>query len=107
MRHPQLTAILTELRRGLDALYGDRLAHVLLFGSQARGDAEPYSDIDVLIVLYGEVDRVTEETRMSDLIWELSYRHDTVLTALVMSSDRYARQDSSLIQNIQHDGLAV
>ena len=35
--------------------YGDRLVQLVLCGSQARGNAEPGSDIEVLVVLWGEV----------------------------------------------------
>jgi predicted nucleotidyltransferase len=37
---------LAELRQRLQAHYGARLAYLVLFGSQARGDAGPGSDID-------------------------------------------------------------
>ncbi len=47
----KLTAILGELRNYLENLYGKQLVHIVLFGSQARGDARPDSYIDVLIVL--------------------------------------------------------
>jgi hypothetical protein len=40
----QLTAIIMELRRHFERLYGERLVRTLLFGWQARGDAEPESD---------------------------------------------------------------
>ena len=50
-----LKTILTRLKQELTNLYGEltsqrlryRLQHLTLFGSQARGDAEPGSDIDV------------------------------------------------------------
>ena len=50
-----LKPILTRLKKELTDLYGDRLQHLTLFGSQARGDAEPGSDIDVLVVLKSPV----------------------------------------------------
>ncbi|NJL69963.1 MAG: nucleotidyltransferase domain-containing protein [Microcoleus sp. SM1_3_4] len=32
-------------------MYGEQLDKIVLFGSQARGNARPDSDIDILIVL--------------------------------------------------------
>jgi predicted nucleotidyltransferase len=46
-----IRAILSELENELRALYGPQLVRLLLFGSQARGDADEGSDIDVLVVL--------------------------------------------------------
>jgi predicted nucleotidyltransferase len=45
--HPMLR----ELKRSLIAFYGPRLKKIVLFGSYARGEATPDSDMDVLIVL--------------------------------------------------------
>lgn len=39
MMNEKLTAILAELRQYLEALYGERLVQIVLYGSQARGDA--------------------------------------------------------------------
>jgi len=61
----KISRLLAELKAGLARLYGPRLSGVFLFGSHARGDAEPGSDCDVLIVLdhvaaYGsEIDRTS------------------------------------------------
>ena len=41
-----LAPVLQQLRAGLEAQYGDRLDRVLLYGSQARGDAGPESDVE-------------------------------------------------------------
>jgi predicted nucleotidyltransferase len=46
-----LDMVLREYRARLEQIYGPRLVRLVLFGSRARGDAEPDSDIDVMIVL--------------------------------------------------------
>lgn len=63
MRHPQLDEILGKLRSYLEDSYGDRLAQIVLYGFQARGDATLDSDIDVLIVLADECDPRSEIDR--------------------------------------------
>lgn len=39
---------------GYKKVFGDRLAQVWLFGSRARGDHRPDSDVDLLVVLHTE-----------------------------------------------------
>ncbi len=53
-----MTALSTRLRRvadeyakALSGVFKDRLVSVVLFGSVARGEATPYSDLDLLIVV--------------------------------------------------------
>jgi uncharacterized protein len=45
--------ILARFRAALDEMYGAQLERVVLFGSQARGDARPDSDYDVAVFLNG------------------------------------------------------
>jgi type I restriction enzyme S subunit len=47
--------LVREFRQGLEAIYGDRLRGVYLYGSYARDDAGDDSDIDVAVVLEGPV----------------------------------------------------
>lgn len=65
-------AIARRMREGLSDIYRKRLRGVFLYGSRARGDQSPDSDVDVLVVLdrvgpYGE-----ELERTGKLAAELS-----------------------------------
>jgi len=43
-----IRGILQEVKAKLEAIYGERLRGIVLFGSWARGDATDGSDIDLL-----------------------------------------------------------
>ena len=100
-------SIVKELRCRLEALYGARLVQMVLYGSQARGDADPGSDIDVLVVLEGPVSPGEEIARTSDIIASLSLKHSVVLSRAFVSSDRFEREQSPLLMNIRREGVVV
>ena len=55
---PTLTTDIRDaLRDRFRDAFGDRLHQLVLYGSYARGDATPESDIDVLVVLDRKPDR--------------------------------------------------
>ena len=102
-----LRPILAELRRGLEAIYGDRLARLVLFGSQARGDAKPDSDIDVLVVLKDPEDSGEGISRCSEFIAGISLEHNTVVCPVYISEDRFQREQSPLMLNVRKEGVAL
>ena len=99
--------VLKELRRRFEALYGDRLVQLVLFGSRARGDAEPDSDIDVLVVLHGSVNAGEEIGRTGGIVAELSLKNDVVLSCLFMDYERYQHRNGPLLRNIRKEGVPV
>lgn len=103
----EIQKILAELRRGLEALYGERLVHIMLFGSHARNEAESGSDLDVLIVLSGPVNPGEEVARVSLLATELSLRHQVVLSCIFMDEARFAHRQGPLLRNIRREGIPV
>lgn len=104
---PQLASMLRELRRRLQDIYGERLLRVVLFGSQARGDAEFGSDIDVMVILRGTVSPGREIARTGGLTAEISLKHDVVISTLFISANRYAREKSPLMLNVRREGIAL
>jgi predicted nucleotidyltransferase len=100
-------AILSELRQRLEQLYGPRLLNLVLYGSCARGDAEPGADIDLLVVLEGPVDPVLEIGRTEFDVADLSLRHAVVITCLFVSRDQFEQERSPLLINVRREGVAV
>jgi len=64
----EIKKILEEFKREIKRLYGKKLKKVILYGSYARGDATKDSDIDLLIVLKGNIVPGEEIDRIIDII---------------------------------------
>jgi len=107
MQNARVMTILRELRCRLAELYGERLRHVVLYGSQARGDAKPDSDIDVLVVLEGEVQPHQERRRAESVLSDVSLEFDTVMSCYFVAEERYLHPDVPLLRNAQREGILV
>lgn len=72
--------VLREFKAEAEKLYGERLKNIVFYGSWARGDATGESDIDLLIVLKGEVAPGKEIDRMIDVITEINPKHGVLIS---------------------------
>ncbi|MDX2255204.1 MAG: nucleotidyltransferase domain-containing protein [Pseudanabaenaceae cyanobacterium bins.39] len=111
----KLKPILQSLKQELKQLYGDRLVNLTLFGSQSRGDHEPDSDIDVLVVLRSQnvstaespINVGEEIKRTGKIVADLSLNHDVVITCLFMDELQYQTRNNALLRNIRKDGVLI
>jgi predicted nucleotidyltransferase len=93
--------------RDLRDLYGERLRNVLLFGSWARGDAHPESDIDLLVVLDEVPSRQRELARMNSVLWRHSLENNTVVTEIPISEAEYREPIEPFILRARAEGVPV
>jgi predicted nucleotidyltransferase len=105
--HLDAVAIAQSVAHSLEGLYGSRLRKVLLFGSWARGDAHPESDIDVLVVL-DRVDSWLEESkRMDDVLWRHSLQNAIVVSAMIVSEAEFAEGGEPMLIRAAAEGIDV
>lgn len=102
--------ILARLKRELEALYGARLKRVLLYGSRARGDHQPDSDYDVLVVLEGPIER-PEQKRLSDISWRILQEtvaegHPADISFKLMTEEQ-TRERTGFMHNVRLEGLEL
>jgi uncharacterized protein len=101
--------LLAEIRVALEARYGRRLHRVLLFGSIARGDETPDSDIDLLVVLSGSPDNTGETRGVIDVVYPLHQARDVFrpLHVVVAETRAYESGAIALYRNVQREGIAA
>ena len=99
--------IMADLRGEMENLYGERLVKLVLFGSQARGDARWWSDVDVMVVLKGPVVRSEERYRTETILGEVSLRHEAVVSCKFVDDMEFAERDSFLVQNVWDEGVEL
>ena len=99
--------IARDVARDLRRLYGERLRKVILFGSWARGDAHPESDIDLLIVLDSFDSSWVEHERMSDILYRHSLDNDTVVSGHVVSERDFAVAQRPVLIRIRAEGQPI
>jgi predicted nucleotidyltransferase len=100
-------AALDELRGRLEAFYGPRLVRLVLFGSQARGEGQLGSDIDVMVVLAPPVDPPSERARTLKDVAGVALRHGVAVCCVFVSRDDFEGQRSPLLMNVRREGVAV
>ena len=103
----QIENILKEFKQEVASLYGSRLKQVLLYGSWARGSATDDSDIDLAIVLDGEVAPGREIDRMIDMITEINLKYNVLISIYPVSEKDYKSVNSPLLLNLRKEGVAA
>jgi predicted nucleotidyltransferase len=104
----QVAIALQAYAHALQSRFGARLVDVLLFGSQARGDAGDGSDVDVMVILDRPAGNDLSEARgLAFDIW-LTYR---VLLSVRAFSRRgwqeLGAMHSLFYRNVTRDGVSL
>jgi predicted nucleotidyltransferase len=97
-----------EVARDLREVFGDRLQQVLVFGSSARGEAGPDSDLDLLVVLSeGDGDSWSDRAEMDDVLWDHTLRTGTVVSALPVDARELRKPRRPAVIQALADGVPV
>ena len=107
MNQKQQKELLHSLSQELAQLLGEKLDQVLVYGSYARGEARPDSDMDILIVVQGKFDYAALIRQTSELIARLSLKNDVVISRAFISKERFEYERSPFTLNVQREGIPI
>lgn len=97
--------VLVRLRQALDAVYGNRLDRVVLFGSRARGDAKPHSDYDIAVFLKDPGELWDELGQLAHIRTEILDDTGAVISAKPFPASAYLER-SPLMHEYATTGLS-
>ena len=99
-------AALSELKKVLRERYG--VTSVLVYGSKARGDDSPDSDIDVMIVLDDYTPQI--EMTIDEIVYDINLDHDCLISVVIFGRrelEEGPMAESPLYKRILAEGVPV
>jgi uncharacterized protein len=104
---PRRNTIVIKCKKTLAQTYGERLKGVILYGSMARKQSTPSSDVDLLILLAPPVDYFAELRRLVDVLYPIQLESERLISAKPVSVNDYEAGKLSLYRNAKREGIAV
>jgi len=99
--------ILQQISEALSKAYGDRLKSVILYGSEARGEATEDSDIDVLVILEDPINYGEDLETNLEALYPLSLKLERRISAKPVSEQEYKTADCPLYRHAKVEGVAA
>ena len=97
--------ILARFKRGVSRRLS--LNRIVLFGSRARGDADQFSDMDVLVILNEPANRAAREY-VSQVAWEAGFEQGIMVVPVTVSRTEWEdgpERSSLLAIAVNADGV--
>lgn len=101
--------VFEALKAQLQQRFGSALREIRVFGSRARGEHTPESDLDVMILLDIPVDWHIEK-EIHFLLADIDLKYDTFLSARIFSTTEWHSSRfriTPLFESIEREGIRV
>jgi len=101
-------SVLKQFKACLNQSLGARLIELKLFGSKARGDDRPDSDIDVLVIV------TDDDWRICDVVYgvatDILLQTDISISPKVISKnllEQLQKEDTFFLRNVSKDSIVI
>ena len=100
-----IRTLMSELKTGLQAIYGERLKGVYLYGSYARDEADAESDVDVLLILDDFKHYGAEVNRTSELGASLSLQYGVSVSKVFLRERDWLNGQTPFLANVREEAI--
>ena len=100
--------VLGELVEGIFSILESQVIRIVLYGSVARGTNTAESDVDIALLLNGNLSRETED-KLSDLIVDLNLKYDIVLSVIDIDYEMFKKWEkvTPFYKNVNEEGVVL
>lgn len=102
-----IAEIIQKCKATLEGYYGPRFKGLVLYGSAARDQASPASDIDLLILLSQPFDYFDELRQIVELLYPIQLESDQLISAKPAPLDEFEHGRIQLYRNAKREGVLV
>jgi predicted nucleotidyltransferase len=102
-----LSVLLDRLALELKESYGGQYRGMVPYGSYAHGEAGEGSDVDILLLLEGEVNSTHELILAEEVEWPLSLEAGYTISLLPVSVEAYQSSEQPFLRNARGKGISL
>lgn len=105
--HPQVLDALNAYLDQAVSRFGERIISITLYGSRARGDADPDSDIDLFIIIRQDTPALRQA--LADIAWQVQFEHNLVISDIIRSANQLQSKISRFpyYKSVQQEGIVL
>ncbi len=91
-------------------IYGFHLREIILYGSYARGDFRPDSDVDIMILLdLSDIDIKKYRHQLSDMTFDFNMDYDIDIKPIAKNEEHYRKwiDNYPFYSNVNREGVRL